>query len=230
MEPLPILREKTPYEKGNIAPLPKDHKFETAQSMENTDKDDAKDEKEKAKVKKEEKEAEADKATEKAKETKEEEKKADDKAAEKPKEEKKEEAKAPEKKALMQMWGGKTFNEQVEDFGDNAIRGSMQVSNLHEKRDIKDDNVNPDVYDWSFDNLMPIPWNRYDSPEDKRNAAPMTSAAQIQAALAEAMAIDEQEPEPEKVHILEPEVYRERANNNKPNPRTTFYDSDYVVL
>ena len=31
--------------------------------------------------------------------------------------------------------------------------------------------------------------------------------------------------EPEKVSVLEPEVYQARANNNKPNPRTTFYES-----
>lgn len=30
-------------------------------------------------------------------------------------------------------------------------------------------------------------------------------------------------PEPEKVHVLEPEVYQHRANENKPNTRTTFY-------
>ena len=30
--------------------------------------------------------------------------------------------------------------------------------------------------------------------------------------------------EPEKVHILEPEAYQERANTNKPNIRTTFYN------
>ena len=29
--------------------------------------------------------------------------------------------------------------------------------------------------------------------------------------------------EPEKVHILEPEVYQNRANTNVPNIRTTFY-------
>jgi hypothetical protein len=29
--------------------------------------------------------------------------------------------------------------------------------------------------------------------------------------------------DPEKVHILEPEVYQDRANTNKPNIRTTFY-------
>ena len=29
--------------------------------------------------------------------------------------------------------------------------------------------------------------------------------------------------EPEKVSVLEPEVYQDRANTNKPNIRTTFY-------
>ena len=33
----------------------------------------------------------------------------------------------------------------------------------------------------------------------------------------------QQEAEPEKVHILEPEVYQHIANTNKPNIRTTFY-------
>ena len=32
--------------------------------------------------------------------------------------------------------------------------------------------------------------------------------------------------EPEKVSVLEPEVYQARANNNKPNPRTTFYSAE----
>jgi len=30
-------------------------------------------------------------------------------------------------------------------------------------------------------------------------------------------------PDPERVHILEPRVYQERANTNTPNTRTTFY-------
>lgn len=34
---------------------------------------------------------------------------------------------------------------------------------------------------------------------------------------------DEDVPQPEKVHVLEPEVYQNRANENKPNTRTTFY-------
>merc|ERR1712010_373352 len=29
---------------------------------------------------------------------------------------------------------------------------------------------------------------------------------------------------PEKVHVLEPEVYQNKANTNTPNLRTTFYD------
>lgn len=34
---------------------------------------------------------------------------------------------------------------------------------------------------------------------------------------------------PEKVHILEPEVYQEIANKNKPNQRTTFYNKQGVT-
>lgn len=32
--------------------------------------------------------------------------------------------------------------------------------------------------------------------------------------------------DPEKVNVLEPEVYQERANKNKPGPRTTFYNKN----
>merc|ERR1712046_107486 len=35
---------------------------------------------------------------------------------------------------------------------------------------------------------------------------------------------EEKPAEPEKVHVLEPEVYQAKANTNTPNLRTTFYD------
>jgi hypothetical protein len=34
---------------------------------------------------------------------------------------------------------------------------------------------------------------------------------------------------PEKVHVLEPEVYQQAANTNKPGPRTTFYNKNGAV-
>lgn len=46
-------------------------------------------------------------------------------------------------------------------------------------------------------------------------AAPAEPAAEV-AAFAQAA--------PEKVHVLEPKVYQNRANTNKPNTRTTFYN------
>ena len=73
--------------------------------------------------------------------------------------------------------------------------------------------------------VSPLAHRRTDSPEDPSNVAPITaSKAQIQQALAQAMALDEQEPE--KVHILEPEVYKAAADSNRPNPRTTFYNQN----
>ena len=81
------------------------------------------------------------------------------------------------------------------------------------------------MHPFVYENVNPLAWDRYDSPTDKRNVAPATaSKAQIQQALAQAMALDEQEPE--KVHILEPEVYKAAADSNRPNPRTTFYNQN----
>lgn len=35
-------------------------------------------------------------------------------------------------------------------------------------------------------------------------------------------------PAPEKVHVLEPMEYKEKADTNTPNKRTTFYDKKTV--
>lgn len=35
-------------------------------------------------------------------------------------------------------------------------------------------------------------------------------------------------PDPEKVHVLEPTEYKEKADTNTPNTRTTFYDKKNV--
>jgi hypothetical protein len=34
---------------------------------------------------------------------------------------------------------------------------------------------------------------------------------------------EDEQKEPEKVHVLDWEAYKEKADTNKPNPRTTFY-------
>ena len=128
----------------------------------------------------------------------------------------------------QRSFGG--FNEQVDNFGSTAIMGQMKVdySKSAWEADIKNDEVMPDVFKWTNDMVSPIQENRTKSPEDLSNVAPaIASTAQIQQALTQAMAADEGEPE--KVHILEPEVYQNRANSNKPNPRTTFYNQDLLT-
>jgi len=49
---------------------------------------------------------------------------------------------------------------------------------------------------------------RYDLPDQGRNAFTLAQTEEI----------------PEKVHTLQPLAYEHRANTNKPNIRTTFYN------
>ena len=122
---------------------------------------------------------------------------------------------------MQRNFGG--WNEQVENFGSTAIMGQMNVD--WTQSDIGKKQIDTDVEPFAADNVNPLAWNRYDGPEDKRNVAPSTaSKAQIQQALAQAMALDEGAPE--KVHVLEPEVYKAVADANRPNPRTTFYNQN----
>lgn len=80
-------------------------------------------------------------------------------------------------------------------------RASTPPPMLATTSDIAHEGVGEGVWEEVHSNILPIPERRIGDP-----SLVMTSA------------------EPEKVHVLEPIAYQNRANTNKPNIRTTFYD------
>lgn len=75
----------------------------------------------------------------------------------------------------------------------------------------KTDHYGSDVYNSTYWNTDALPHGRQDAPTNVHNVAPAKALMQWG------------DEGTEKVHVLEPEVYQNRANSNSPNKRTTFY-------
>jgi hypothetical protein len=105
-------------------------------------------------------------------------------------------------------------------------------SRLTQKLDVNRDEMRPDVYDlvkksvpaWSYWRSPVPPEQRDDGLFRYDEKAPRNRFASFSQAEPEAPKKKEEIHEPEKVVILQPLAYQERANTNVPNQRTTFYD------
>ena len=106
--------------------------------------------------------------------------------------------------------------------GWGSVENSKPITSLAEKQDVNNAEIRPDVYDVVSKNVPAWSYWRSGVPPEKRedgmfnysnNTAtgrnPDPSFAQL---------------EPEKVVTLQPQAYKNRANTNTPNQRTTFYD------
>merc|ERR1712086_994865 len=70
-----------------------------------------------------------------------------------------------------------------------------------------------------------------DTPKEKKAEKQKESLQQVKKTLAQVKEDGDKKEEkkepvaaPEKVHVIEPTVYQDKANTNSPNLRTTFYD------
>lgn len=98
-----------------------------------------------------------------------------------------------------------------------------------DKEDIKNSNVRIDVYKTVYDAVDPssdyktnvVPKSTY----EPYNEQPIPKAAcKPGVPVVEDAQVSDDELNPEKVNVLEPEAYQQKANTNTPNIRTTFYD------
>merc|ERR1712146_851337 len=85
----------------------------------------------------------------------------------------------------------------------------------------------PWVYEYSKENMgTHVMWHDREKGMDAPTQDPRYHHAFPEGDYEEGKAAFAQQAEPEKVHILEPLVYKNKADTNKPNKRTTFYDKE----